>query len=161
MAETFLNPVIGKLVELLADEVGLLKGVHKEVKSLKDELEILQPFLKDAEGKSKKGETNEAAQIWLMQLREKAECIEDVHRQQQRNGFVGSLRKAGQIIKALKPRHEIASEIRDIKKSLREIKERGQSYELRPFEQGSSRGSDTIGKNCIDEHSSSQCETPN
>ncbi|EXB54528.1 Disease resistance protein RPM1 [Morus notabilis] len=153
MSETFLTPVIEKLVELLADEVGLLKGVHKEVKSLKDELEILQPFLKDAEAKSEKGEISEAAQIWLKQLREKADCIEDVvdeylrhlsqRGQQQRHGFVRSLRKMGQIIKALKPRHDIASEIRDIKESLREIKERGQSYGLRPFEQGSSRGSTT------------------
>ncbi|PON65807.1 LRR domain containing protein [Trema orientale] len=38
MAETFLGPVIQKLVDLLAEEVNLLKGVHKEAKSLKDDL---------------------------------------------------------------------------------------------------------------------------
>ncbi|GMN60879.1 hypothetical protein TIFTF001_029969 [Ficus carica] len=152
MAETFLTPVIEKLIELLAEEVSSLKGVHKEAKSLKDELEIIQPFLKDAEAKSERGEVSYAAKVWLKQIREEADRIEDVvdeylhhlsQRRQQQGGFADSLRKAGHFIKALKPRRDIASEIRDIKDSLREIKERGQSYGLRPFEQGSSRGTTT------------------
>ena len=78
MAETFLGPVIQKLVDLLAEEVNLLKGVHKEANSLKDELEIIQPFLKDAEAKQEKGELGDASKVWLKQLREKAKHIDDV-----------------------------------------------------------------------------------
>ncbi|KAF4375199.1 hypothetical protein G4B88_029597 [Cannabis sativa] len=55
MAETVLSPIIKKLMELLAQEVNLLKGVHRETNSLKDELQIIQPFLKDAEAKLERG----------------------------------------------------------------------------------------------------------
>ena len=66
MAETFLRPVIQKLVDLLAEQVlSSLKRVHKEVKSLTDELEIIQPFLKDAEAKTSKREASEATKVWL------------------------------------------------------------------------------------------------
>lgn len=146
MADTFLSPVIKKLLELLVEEAKLLKGVQREVEGLKDELEIIHPFLRDAEAKLGKGEVNDAVKVWLKQIRKQAERIEDVlddylyhvelHRRQ--GGFVSSLRKAGRCVKSLKPRHDIASEIQDIQKSLREIKDRGVGYGLRPFEQGSS-----------------------
>ncbi|PON78352.1 NB-ARC domain, LRR domain containing protein [Parasponia andersonii] len=149
MAETFLSPVIQKLFELLAEEVNLLKGVHREVKSLRDELEIIQPFLRDAEAKLEKGELRDATKVWLKQMREEADRIEDIvddylhylatkgqgHRKRR---FVDFVRKACHLAKSMKPRYDIASEIRQIKESLREIKKRGQSYGLRPFEQGSS-----------------------
>ena len=70
MAETFLSPVIEKLIELLAEEANLLKEVHKEAKSLKDELEIIQPFLKDAEAKLEKGELRDSTKVWLKHIRE-------------------------------------------------------------------------------------------
>ncbi|EXB53730.1 Disease resistance protein RPM1 [Morus notabilis] len=146
MAETFLSPIIEKLLQLLTEEAKSLKGVGREVESLKDELEIIQPFLRDAEAKSEKGEVNDAAKVWLKQIRKQADRIEDVvdeylyHVEQHRHqrGFIGSLRKAGHYIKALKPVYDIASEIKDIKESLREIKDRGVGYGLRPLEHGSS-----------------------
>ncbi|GMN57726.1 hypothetical protein TIFTF001_026829 [Ficus carica] len=117
MAETFLSPVIEKLIALLAEEVTLLKRVHKET---------------------------DTAKVWLKQSREDADRIEDVvdeytcHLEQHRrqSGFTGLLHKAGKSIKALKPRHDIAFEIRDIEESLSELMNRGESYGLRPFEQG-------------------------
>ncbi|PON51564.1 NB-ARC domain, LRR domain containing protein [Parasponia andersonii] len=148
MEQTFLGPVIQKLAELLAEEANLLKGVHKEAGSLKDDLEIIQPFLKDAEAKLEKGELGDASKVWIKQLREKADHIEDVvdeyiHHLRTKicrpeHGFVHFVRKTCHFAKSIKPRHDIASEIQDIKGSLREIKERGQSFGLRPFEQGSS-----------------------
>ena len=145
MEETFLTPVIDKLVELVFEEAKLFKGVHKEVKSLKDELEIIQPLIKDAQTKSERGEMSEATKAWMRQLREEADRIENVideylyHAQQHHrrsSGFVGCFCKTGHFIKALRPRYKIASEIRDIKESLREIKERGRSYGLTPLELG-------------------------
>ena len=50
--------------------------------------------------------------------------------------------KVCHFAKSMRLRYDIASEIRDIKESLREIKERGQSYGLRPFEDGSSSRKD-------------------
>ncbi|PON78383.1 hypothetical protein PanWU01x14_020210 [Parasponia andersonii] len=46
MAETFFNPVIHKLVDQVAQQVELLKRVHNEVNSLKDEPEISSHSLK-------------------------------------------------------------------------------------------------------------------
>lgn len=144
MAETFLSRVIEKLVVLLGEEVNLLKGVQKEVRSLKRELEILLPFLRDAEAKSEKGEVSDATKVWLKHLREEADRIEDivdvyvyqVEQHRRSGGFIAFLRKAGRSIKALKPRFGIASEIQDIQKSLGETMERGKNLGLRPFEQG-------------------------
>lgn len=139
MAETFLSPIIQSLVELLIGEAieGMksLGKIRKQVKSLKAELEIIQPFLRDAEAKSEKGEMSDAAKAWLEQIREESERVEDVvdefayclHRRRRRRcGFVDS---------CLKPRRDMAWEIREIEESLRKIRERGQSYGLRPFEQ--------------------------
>ena len=53
-ARDVLRLVIEKLTELLTEEVNLLKRVSREVESLKDELNIIQPFLKDAEAKLEK-----------------------------------------------------------------------------------------------------------
>ncbi|EXB45110.1 Disease resistance protein RPM1 [Morus notabilis] len=146
MAETFLSPIIEKLTELLIEEGFSLKGVRKEVKSLKDELEIIEPFLKDAEAKVEKDKGFDASKAWLGQIREEAERIEDlvddyVYRIEHHcyeGGFMGALRKACHCIKALKARYDIASEIQDIKESLQGIKDRGVGYGLRPLEQGSS-----------------------
>ncbi|EXB87531.1 Disease resistance protein RPM1 [Morus notabilis] len=144
MAETFLSPVIEKLLELLIEEAKALKGVRKEVERLKDELEIIQPFLRDAEAKLEKGEVGDATKVWLKQIRNQAERIENVvdeylyHAEQNRceGGFITSLRKVGHCIKALRPRYDIASEIEDIKEVLGEIKDRGIGYGLRPLEHG-------------------------
>ncbi|PON78379.1 NB-ARC domain, LRR domain containing protein [Parasponia andersonii] len=143
MAETFLSPVINKLGDLLAEQANLLNGVQKEVSSLKDELEIIQPFVKDAEAKLSKREVSEAVMVWLKQLRDEADRIEDIideylyhlAKRHHERGFIDSLRKAGDCFRSLKGRHDIASEIQYIKKSLSEILERGLSYGLRPLEQ--------------------------
>ncbi|KAF4385095.1 hypothetical protein F8388_014228 [Cannabis sativa] len=150
MAETFLTPVIEKLLDLLITQpMILLKGVHKEVKSLKDELKIIQPFLIDAEKKLSKGELGDAAKEWLKQLKEVAERVEDVvdeylyhfakhdHHYGDR-GFLTSIRRAGGYVRSLKLRHDLASQIQDINKSLQKVKERGQSYGLRSSDEGSS-----------------------
>ncbi|PON56961.1 NB-ARC domain containing protein [Trema orientale] len=92
-------------------------------------------------------------------MREVADQIEDVvdeylyrltERRCRERGFASSLRKARDFVRFLKPRHDIASEIRDIKQSLREIKERGVSYGLRHFEQGSSGTATNVDASRVD-----------
>ncbi|PON78363.1 NB-ARC domain, LRR domain containing protein, partial [Parasponia andersonii] len=161
MAETFLSPIIQKLVKLLAEEVNFVKGVHKEAKSLKDELEIIQPFLKDAEAKVEKGELGDATKVWLKQIKEETDRIEDVideyihflemkrHRHPGHQ-FINSIQKACLFVNSIKPGYGVAAKIRDRKESLREIKERGQSYGLRPFEKGSGSRYTAEGNSSID-----------
>lgn len=141
-----MSPIIEKLTELLIEEAQSLGDVRREVESLKNELEIIEPFLKDAEAKAEKGEVGDASKAWLRQIRKESDRIEDVvddyyYRVEQHRspgGFLGPPRKVSHWIKALTRRYDIASEIRDIKVSLREIKDRGVGYGLRPLEQGSS-----------------------
>ena len=102
MAETFLTPVIRSLFQLLQDEVKSLKGVHREVESLKRELEIIQSLLKDADAREDRGELSDAVKAWVKQLKVEADHIEDVideyrwHVAQSttdKDGFVGFLCK--------------------------------------------------------------------
>ncbi|XP_062081002.1 disease resistance protein RPM1-like [Humulus lupulus] len=140
MAESFLTPVIESLVKLLTNEVNLLKGVHKEVESLKRELEIIQSFLKDAKTRIDRGdELSEAVKTWMKQLKEEAERVEDIideyrHHVAQgtthKRGFIAFFFRIGHQIKALKSRYPVASHIHSIKESLRTIKDIGQGYGL-------------------------------
>jgi disease resistance protein RPM1 len=49
MTETVVTLVINELVQLIVHESKLLKGIHQEVVDIRDELESIQCFLKDAD----------------------------------------------------------------------------------------------------------------
>ncbi|THG21096.1 hypothetical protein TEA_003179 [Camellia sinensis var. sinensis] len=68
--------VIQYLGPLLAGEVELLRGVRKEMVSIKAELERIHSFLKDAESRAETGD--EYVKIWVKQVRQVAYRIEDV-----------------------------------------------------------------------------------
>ncbi|KAL7263261.1 hypothetical protein ACSBR1_001438 [Camellia fascicularis] len=127
MAERAVISVIQYLGSLLAGEVELLRGVRKEMVSIKAELERIHSFLKDAESRAETGD--EGVKIWVKQVRQVAYWIQDVIDEHillvlpKQPGLFGSLHKVTQTITKLKPRHEIASQIQDIKTTIREIKE--------------------------------------
>jgi disease resistance protein RPM1 len=148
MTDTVVTLVINKLVQLIVHESKLLKGVHQEVVDIRDELESIQCFLKDAD----KGNLQDGVKMWVKQVREAAYHIEDVideyvlqvaqHRHQQ--NLIGFLHKIGHIFKKLKPRHDISTKIRDIKILVCEIKERSERYGFRFVEQGSSSNESNV-----------------
>ncbi|KEH33973.1 NBS-LRR resistance protein, putative [Medicago truncatula] len=73
--------VVDQLLPLLREEAKLLRGVHKEFAEIKDELESIQAFLKDADKRAAGAEednTSEGVKIWVKQLREAAFHIEDI-----------------------------------------------------------------------------------
>ena len=149
------RPVIEKLVQLLLDEANLFKDVQREVKSLTNELETIQCFLKEAE---EKGEMSDGVKTWVKQVREEAYHVEDVvdeyalrvaQNRSQRHGVADFVCRIGRFMKVLKPHHDIASEVKSIKASLRDIKERGERYGFSSLEQQSSSGS-TRTKNNVD-----------
>ena len=49
MTETVVTLVINELVQLIAHESKLLKGVHRDVVDITDKLKSIQCFLKDAD----------------------------------------------------------------------------------------------------------------
>ncbi|CAL5416994.1 unnamed protein product [Camellia sinensis] len=132
MAERAVISVIQYLGPLLASEVELLRGVRKEMVSIKAELERIHSFLKDAESRAETGD--EGVKIWVKQVRQVAYRIQDVVDEHilfvlpKQPGLFGSLHKVIRKITKLKPRHEIASQIQDIRTTIREIKEGADRY---------------------------------
>ncbi|CAL5415992.1 unnamed protein product [Camellia sinensis] len=132
MAERAVSSVIQYLAPLLTGEVELLKGVRKEIVSIKAELERIHSFLEDGESRAEK--EDKGVKTWVKQVREVSYRIEDVIDKHillvlpKQLGLVGSLFKVTQMITKLKPRHEIASQIQDIKTTIREIQEGAVRY---------------------------------
>ena len=56
MAESAVKLVIQHLIRLLSQEASLLEGIHKKVANIKDELESIHSFLKDADARAKMGD---------------------------------------------------------------------------------------------------------
>ncbi|CAI8612427.1 unnamed protein product [Vicia faba] len=129
MAEVAVSLVIDQLVPLIREEAKLLRGIDKEFADIKDELESIQAFLKDAD---KRASTAEGVKTWVKQVREAAFGIEDiiddylihVGQQPPHPGCLFLLHK----LKIIIPRRQIASEIQDIKLYVRGIKERSERY---------------------------------
>ncbi|CAL5347883.1 unnamed protein product [Camellia sinensis] len=132
MAERAVISVIQHLGPLLAGEVELLKGVRKEIIRIKAELERIHSFLEDAEARAEMGD--KGVKIWVKQVRQVAYRIQGVIDEHillvlpEQPGLFSSLRKVTRTITKLKPRHEIASQIQDIKTTIREIKEGADRY---------------------------------
>ncbi|KAG5560905.1 hypothetical protein RHGRI_004062 [Rhododendron griersonianum] len=132
------------LVPLLSGEVNLLRNIHIEVASIKAELESIMSFLEDADSSAKLG--NGGAKIWVKQARAVAYQIEDVMDEyilhlaenRQRRGFIGFLRKLSHSITKLKPQHDIASKIQDIKQIIHDIKGRADRYGFTSLQHGPS-----------------------
>ncbi|KAI5409152.1 hypothetical protein KIW84_054817, partial [Lathyrus oleraceus] len=144
MAEVAVSLVIDQLLPLLREEVKLFRGIHKEFADIKDELESIQAFLKDAD---KKSATTEGVKTWVKQVREAAFRIEDiideymiqVGQQPRDHGCASLLHK----LKAIISRRRIASEIQDIKSYVRGIKERSERYGFqRSLEHGPSNSTE-------------------
>ena len=155
MAEIAVTVVIDRLLSLLTEEARLLRGVHTEVEDIKRQLLFIQAFLKDADAKAEKGDTiNHGLKAWVQELRETAYSIEDlfdeyIHHfanRPRRSGVIFDfLSKVSCLIANLKPRHEIASKVKDLKLKMGKLHEESSRYGfISSFEQGSGGSSDTI-----------------
>lgn len=141
MAEIAVNFVIGKLMSLLSEEANLLLGVHKEVAEIKYELEYIQAFIKDADAMAEKEDRSNVVKLWVKQVLEVAERMEDVIEEykfrvlqlqdDQPLKFKGLLQKVPYQVKSLKHRHEITTEIQNIKALLCQIKEKNDRYKFK------------------------------
>jgi disease resistance protein RPM1 len=135
--------VINKLVQLIVHESKLLRGVHQQVVDIRDELESIQCFLKDID---KGGDLQDGVKTWVKQVREVAYHIKDVvdkyvlHVAQRlhQQSFIAFPHKIGRLLKKIKPHHDIATKIQDIKILVCEIKERRERYGFSSSYQGSS-----------------------
>ncbi|CAK8565680.1 unnamed protein product [Lathyrus sativus] len=146
MAEMVVSLAVDQLLPLLREEANLLRGIHKEFADIKDELESIQAFLKDADKRAATAEgdnTSEGVKTWVKQVREAAFRIEDiiddymiqVGQQPPHPGCAALIHK----LKSMIPRRRIASEIQDVKSYICGITKRSEKYGFqRSLEQRSS-----------------------
>ncbi|KAG2602995.1 disease resistance protein RGA5-like isoform X2 [Panicum virgatum] len=131
-----LGPILGKLTSLLADECVRLKGVRREIRSLRSELMSMHAAVQkyamlqhpDVQGK-----------VWISLVRELAYDTEDVidkfvhhlgNGSHHHGGFKEYFRKIARQLKTLGSRHGIASQIDELKARVKEVKEQKSSYKL-------------------------------
>ncbi|XP_058722157.1 disease resistance protein RPM1-like [Vicia villosa] len=141
MAETVVSFVIGELCQFVKEERSSVAGIERDFNDIKDELESIQAFLKDADTKADDdgGGGSNGVKTWVKQLREASFRIEDVideynmYEAQRINHsrFRSVLQMIPGFIKTMNPHHQIASEIQDIMLSLGRIKERSTRFEFR------------------------------
>ncbi|XP_030929379.1 disease resistance protein RPM1-like [Quercus lobata] len=126
MAETVVSSLIDRLVPLLTQEAKQLRGIHGEVADIKDELDIIQSFLKDADARAAAEEDNsEGVKTWVKQVREVAIRI-DVAIDQ----YLLQVAQHG-------PHRPDSNEIQEIKASVQKIKARSERYGFQSTGQGS------------------------
>jgi hypothetical protein len=76
MAETAIAAVLSKFGELAANEAKVLVQVGEDMLLLRDRLEWLQAFIRDADRKRRAG-TDGLTRVWVRQTRDVAFLAED------------------------------------------------------------------------------------
>uniref|UniRef100_A0A0E0M587 Uncharacterized protein n=1 Tax=Oryza punctata TaxID=4537 RepID=A0A0E0M587_ORYPU len=134
-----LGPLLGKLNTLLADECARLKGVRREIHSLRSELSNMQAALHKYASLE---DPDIQVKAWITELREIAYDIEDcidkfMHQlgaddEQHRtsNGIKDFFKKSAQRLKTLGSRHNIADEIEELKARVISVRDQKNSYKL-------------------------------
>ena len=113
MAAEVASALIEKLISLLGEEATLLRDILEEVADIKDELETIQSFLKDADTRAAiEDDLSEGVKTWVKQVREVAFRIDVFmdeyllhmaqHHPYRRLGFNGILQKSARLITMLK-----------------------------------------------------------
>ncbi|XP_039687289.1 disease resistance protein RPM1 [Medicago truncatula] len=132
------NFVVEEGCRHIVENGTLLAGFKKDFIDIKDDLESIQAFLKDADTKAAAdgggGRANEVVKTWVKQVRDVSLCIEDVVDEYEYSKYVAQWIDHSRIIAFLQPlpaliktkytEYQIASKIKDIKESLGKIKER-------------------------------------
>jgi len=138
MADAAVSFALNQVFLILQEETNLLNGIQKEFSDIRDELESIQAFLKDADRKAAdEASTNDGIRTWVKQVRQASFRVEDVIDEYLRvihqvpcHGCGASVCNITNLIRTSLSRHQIASEIQDIKLSLSLIKERSERYKF-------------------------------
>ncbi|VAH85244.1 unnamed protein product [Triticum turgidum subsp. durum] len=144
-----MTSVIAKLTALLGEEYAKLKGVHREVEFMKDELSSMNALLQRLAEVDR--DLDVQTKEWRDQVREMSydieDCIDDFMKSL---GQTDSAKAAGlaqsvvQQLKALRARHQISSQIQGLKARVEDASKRRMRYKLdeRTFEPSISRAID-------------------
>ncbi|TKY49778.1 Disease resistance protein RPM1 [Spatholobus suberectus] len=149
MAEIALSFALREVFQILKEETNLLSGIHKDFSDIRDELETIQAFLKDADRRAvEEANTNDGIRTWVKQVREASFRIEDVIDDYLRVIYVVQRLRCGvsicnitSLISTATSRHQIATKIQDIKLSLSVIKERSERHKFQASQEQPSSSS--------------------
>uniref|UniRef100_A0ACD5ZTM3 Uncharacterized protein n=1 Tax=Avena sativa TaxID=4498 RepID=A0ACD5ZTM3_AVESA len=132
------GPLLGKLNALLADEYARLKGVRREMRSLKSELSNMHAALHKY---TMLHDPDVQVKTWISEVRELAydteDCIDKfIHRlghgtrHHHHGGIKESFRKTARRLKTLGSRRQIAKQVHELKARLMAVKDQRSSYKL-------------------------------
>ncbi|CAM0947994.1 unnamed protein product [Alopecurus aequalis] len=127
-----MNPLLGKLAQLLGEEYKKLKGVREQASFLRDELSAMKALLDKMELMDK---LDLLAKNWRDHVRELSydmeNCIDDfmhdVDRAHAKEGFV---KKITEFLTTLGMRHPIANKIEELKVLAMEANDRRKRYKI-------------------------------
>lgn len=134
-----LGPLLGKLNTLLVDECARLKGVHREIRSLRSELSNMHAALHKYTSLE---DPDIQVKTWISELRELAYDIEDcidkfMHQlgtnddqHHTSNGVKDFFGKSAKRLKTLGSRHNIAAEIEELKMRVISVRDQKNNYKL-------------------------------
>ncbi|XP_062210861.1 disease resistance protein RGA5-like [Phragmites australis] len=136
-AQGAMGSLLTKLADLLADECGRLKGVRREIRFLRSEMNNMQALLQKCTAME---HPDIQVKAWTKEVRELAYDIEDcvdkyVHKvgtgeHHGLGGIKGFLRQCAWRLKTLRAKHHIANQIQELKARVIEVRERRERYKL-------------------------------
>ncbi|KAK6946307.1 Rx, N-terminal [Dillenia turbinata] len=135
LAKSLVSNLLGRITDLLINEVKFLSNVADQVNTIQDEVQWVQTFLKDADAVRQK-EGDERLQTWVSQLRDIAYDAEDaidtyilrVASIRNQEGVQGFLKRSTLFIHVSKHTHHVGIEIEAINKRISKIRERLPTY---------------------------------
>ena len=134
-----ISSLLGKLATLLTNEYKLLAGVHKQIEFLQRELSSMQVLLERLADMEEKLDTT--AKDWRGKVRDLSYDIEDcIDRFMDRLGRGGAkpkfMKRTARRLKTLWARHDIATQIKELKARVMEESERRDRYKLPTYSWG-------------------------
>ncbi|WVZ65572.1 hypothetical protein U9M48_014913 [Paspalum notatum var. saurae] len=131
LARSVLDGVLSRAGTAVADEVARLIGVRKEVDFIRNELAMMQAFLRVASARPEATVRNDTTKTWVKQVRDLAYDLEDCLLDFALYAATTSAsRGASWLPSAVAERHRIASRIRDLKASVEALNQRNQRYHI-------------------------------
>ncbi|KAF8768978.1 hypothetical protein HU200_007056 [Digitaria exilis] len=131
LARSVLDGVLSNAGSAVADEVARLIGVPKEVDFIRNELEMMQAFLKVS---STNPVPSDTVRTWVKQVRDLAydveDCLLDFALYAARTSSSRATGSWWLTPGAIAARHRIAARIRDLKASVEELNQRNLRYHV-------------------------------
>ncbi|KAI4984612.1 hypothetical protein ZWY2020_017242 [Hordeum vulgare] len=131
-----IDPLLAYLSSAIRDEAQLLGGVRRDAQFIKDEMESMNGFLHHLAEAGNDNEGDHQVRAWMKQVRDLAydtqDCVDLYARRvgpaPPVRGVWGQLRRGLFFLQTIPARHQVATQIRELKSRARDIGERRLRY---------------------------------